>query len=217
MSESREIEAKFDIDADDRQQLLSLSSVGRFVVEERHDVVQDDIYFDTEEAHLASAGATLRLRRSAGRTRMTFKGRREVAASDDEAHIASRLEDEVLLSPEQARRMMLDGPLPAMTDLSPLVRARSFTGDHDLKPIARLSNNRTTLLIRDPDGASLELAVDECVGTRFRDGRMVSFDEVEIETKSADRAALDEVSQELRALVPGLHPSRLTKLGRTLD
>jgi hypothetical protein len=73
-----------------------------------------------------------------------------------------------------------------------------------------------TLLLTDADGMSIELAVDDCVGTRLRDGRTVAFDEIEIETKTADRAALIEVSNALRDLVRSLRPSHATKLGRTM-
>ncbi len=217
MSEAREIEAKFDIDPAGRELLLALPKIGRFLVEERNSVAQDDVYFDTVEAHLAHAGATLRVRRSVRGTRMTFKGRRDEARSDAEAHVASRPEDEVPLTPEQDASVTLDAPLPAMDDVSPFIRARAIVCDRALYPVARLLNHRTTLLLRDADGATLELAIDDCVGTRLKDGREVSFDEVELEAQSADRVSLIEASQVLQELVPSLRPSRLTKLGRTLD
>jgi inorganic triphosphatase YgiF len=216
MSEPREIEAKFDVDTGDRGILLTAKTVGGFVVRERQSAEQEDIYYDTADALLAAAGSTLRVRRTASGAKMTFKGQRAAGHSEAEAHIASRLEDEVPIDPGQASRVAIDAPLPEMSGVSPLERARAIVGRGELRPIARLQNARTTLLLHDDDGATLELTVDDCVGTRLRDGRTVSFDEVELETKTADRAALIEVSNALRELVPSLRPSRATKLGRTL-
>jgi inorganic triphosphatase YgiF len=216
MSELREIEAKFDVDTSDREILLTATTVGGFVVRERQSAEQEDIYFDTNDGMLASAGSTLRVRRTESGAMMTFKGQRAAGGSEDEAHIASRLEDEVPIEPEQASRVAIDAPLPEMPGVSPLERARDIVGPIELRPVARIQNSRTTILLHGDDGATLELMVDDCVGTRLRDGRTVAFDEVELETKTADRAALIEVSNALHELVPSLRPSGATKLGRTL-
>ena len=216
MTEPREIEAKFDFEKRDRDSLLALTYVGRFAVRERQSVDQDDIYYDTDDGLLGAAGATLRVRRTAKGARMTFKGRREAGASDD-AHIASRLEDEVTLDPAHAAAIPFDAALPELDGLSPLERARQIAGARELRPIARLQNRRTTLVLSDDDGATLELAVDDCVGTRISDGRQIAFDEIEIETKSAGRDTLIAAAGALRELVPSLRPSPQTKLGRTLD
>jgi inorganic triphosphatase YgiF len=215
MTEPREIEAKFDVDRQGRQRLLNVSTVGRFTVIERRSVDQDDIYFDTGDALLAAAGATLRVRRKGDEALVTFKGKRSADTSSGEAHIASRLEDEVPLSASDSALVTTDAPLPAFANISPLDRARAIVGGGDLLPVAQLRNSRVTLLLSDGE-STLELAVDDCVGTRLQDGRDTRFDEVELESKSADRATLIEVGDALRALVPGLRPSRLTKLGRTL-
>ncbi|MDQ3547859.1 MAG: CYTH domain-containing protein [Chloroflexota bacterium] len=217
MIEPREIEAKFDVDRQDRDLLLSITTVGRFTVQEQRTAAQDDIYFDTSGALLAEAGSTLRVRRTAKGARMTYKGLRESGGPSGEAHIASRLEDEVSLDTAQASAVAIDLPLPDMEGISPLERARSVVGHDVLLPVARLQNTRTTLLLSDANGATLELAVDDCVGTRLSDGRKIEFDEVELETKTADRVGLLDASSALRELVPSLRPSPLTKLGRTLD
>src|SRR5688572_5874198 len=102
MSEPREVEAKFSAEPTDRELLMSATTIGRFTVENRQTAAQDDIYYDTEGALLAAAGATLRVRRTAKGARMTYKGRREAGGPEVEAHIASRLEDEVVLDHGQA-------------------------------------------------------------------------------------------------------------------
>lgn len=217
MSEPREIEAKFEIGREDRERLASVDRIGRFAVFERQRAEQDDVYFDTEDDLLAAAGSTLRVRRTTNGARMTYKGQRELAQSADEAHIASRLEDEVTLDSTQASAVTVDGPLPEMANVSPLDRARTIVGGVQLRPIARLENARVMLMLRDDDGSTLELAVDNCVGTRLRDGRKIAFDEVELETKSAGRAALIDATNALQAMFPSLRPSQLTKLGRTMN
>jgi inorganic triphosphatase YgiF len=216
MSDPREIEAKFDVDEPGRERLLTVDSVGRFSVLERRNAAQDDIYFDTDDAQLALSGSTLRVRRTEKGSRMTFKGRRESVALADEAHIATRLEDEVPLDLAQAASVRIDAPLPELDGISPLARARDIIGRNELRPVARLRNSRTTLLLGADDGATLELAVDDCVGTRLSDGRETRFKEVELETKTADRAALLEASDALRTIAPSLRPSHQAKLGRTL-
>ncbi|MEX1159058.1 MAG: CYTH domain-containing protein [Thermomicrobiales bacterium] len=215
MTEPREIEAKFDIDPADRALLLSTTTIGRFSVKERRTAAQDDIYFDTDDGLLAAAGSTLRVRRTSGGAKMTYKGRRE-ASRDGEGHIASRPEDEAQLDASQAAAIAIDLPLPELDSLSPLARARGIAGRAALLPVARLQNTRATMLLADDQGMTLELAVDDCVGTRLSDGRATPFDEVELETKTATRAALIETADALRSLVPSLRPSPTTKLGRTL-
>lgn len=216
MTEPREVEAKFSIDRADRERLVAVEQVGRFAVAGRVAATQTDIYFDTPCGDLGLAGATLRVRRTAGGAKMTFKGPKERPRSADEAHVAVRLEDEVALAQDDLAGVRDDAPLPEFDHLSPRARAGVLAGGAPLLPVARLVNDRVTLLLQDEDGQALELAIDDCVGTRLSDGRVVSFDEVELESKSADRDALAETAIALRAIVPSLRPGELTKLGRTL-
>lgn len=215
MTEPMEIEAKFELDPAHRNRLLAATTIGRFTASDRKEIVQDDVYYDTDDARLAAAGATLRIRRSASGAKMTFKGPRQAATSATDAHIASRLEDEVVLDAAQVSAVPHDGPLPELPDVSPFERARSLVGSAVLVPVANLHNQRVTVMLS-AGATTLELAVDRCVGTRLRDGRTVSFDEVELESTAADHAAVMEASNALQQAVPGLRPSRATKLGRTL-
>lgn len=216
MSEPREVEAKFDIGADGRRTLIAATTIGRFSVQGRRTAEQDDIYFDTDDGSLAAVSSTLRVRRTQRGAWMTYKGRRELASSVDEAHIASRLEDEVLLDAGIASAVRIDSRLPDMQGVSPLERARAIVADRPLWPVARIENRRTTLCLGDDAGLTLELAVDDCVGTRFSDGRRTAFEEVELESGTAGREALLEAASALREMVPTLRPSLLTKLGRTM-
>jgi inorganic triphosphatase YgiF len=211
-----EIEAKFEIDDADRERLAALDGIDRFRVVDRRTQAQDDLYFDTSDGGLASAGSTLRVRRSPKGAFMTFKGKRASSGSDAELHIASRLEDEISLSMEYDRRVLPDAALPENVALSPLKRARTIVGAGDLLPTARLQNTRTVIDLADDAGTRMELSLDRCIATRLSDGRVVEFGEVELEAKDADRAALLGLATALQRAIPSLRPSHQTKLERAL-
>ena len=210
----REIEAKFETDAAGHAALLAATTFGAFSVSARKQRQQDDIYFDTTDSALRRAGATLRVRRLADGALMTFKGARQAARAE---HFASRAEDEQALPAAWSARVSTDAPLPDGLDASPLRRARALTGAATLQPIARLQNERVTLELRAADERQLELALDHCVGTRLADGRVVAFDEVELEVKQGGEAALLEAQVALLRAALTLRPSQATKLARTLD
>jgi inorganic triphosphatase YgiF len=212
----REIEAKFQVDEPGRLALLALNQLGSYVTRSRKQRVQDDTYFDTADAALAHAGATLRVRNMADGALMTYKGRREQHTADGEAHLANRSEDEAPLGAGQARRITLKDALPSDIVISPVLRARVTIGDAELFPVARLHTERAVIDLEDDAGNHLELAIDRCAGVRLRDGRRVEFDEIELEAKGSSRAALVEAQRVLRARVPSLRPSHITKLERVL-
>jgi triphosphatase len=209
-----EIEAKFEVDASGHAALLTVDAFGAFTVVSRKQRQQDDIYFDTADAALRRAGATLRVRRLADGALMTFKGARRATAA---AHVASRPEDEEVLPASWSARVVTDAPLPDGLDSSPLRRARALIGTATLLPVARLLNERVTLDLQDSAGRRLELALDHCVGTRLADGREVAFDEVELEAKQGGEAAVHAAQRELAQSAPTLRPNHGTKLARTLD
>lgn len=210
----REIEAKFEVSPEDRERLASLDSVASLDIVSRSRLHQVDTYYDTPDARLSAAKSSLRIRRSGDRTVMTFKGARG-RGSASEAHIASRLEDEVDLSTDDIVAVDSQPALPDELEVSPLRRARGVAGG-PLVAIARLDNHRTAIVLGSADGSLLELAIDHCTGTRFADGREVRFDEVELEAKSAGLDELLATADALRALAPSLRPSQHTKLQRTL-
>jgi inorganic triphosphatase YgiF len=215
MIDPREIEAKFEIDRDGSAALKRVDTIGRFTVASRSVVRQDDLYFDTPDSRLAAAGATLRVRRGPTGAVMTFKGNREWASDPGEAHIASRLEDEVDVPVAFADQVSERDPLPD-GELSPLTRARELAGAGPYVPTARIDNMRTIVDLVDAPGTRLELAIDHCRGTRLADGRVVEFDEVELEAKGASREIVVEVASAIGGVAPSLRASGITKLERTL-
>lgn len=214
--EASEVEAKFVVDVADRLRLTNMQSVGGFSVVSRQSLDQDDLYFDSTHAGLAAAGSTLRVRRNQKGVFMTFKGQRAEVVASDESHVASRLEDEVQLESDYADRVDQNASLPGDETLSPLRRARDIIGPTELIPTVRLRNERLVINLLDDDGHHLELALDRCRATRLSDGRVVEFDEVELEAKQAERVVLLRLASALREYAPSLIPSNLTKLERAL-
>jgi hypothetical protein len=146
---------------------------------------------------------------------MTFKGERELTSARD-AHVASRLEDEVDVPDDYAARVTLHAPLPDDVALTPLRRARAIVAEAPLIATALLDNERISIVLVGDAGATLELAIDHVSGTRLSDGRQVVWDEVELESKGASRELLLQTAEALREVAPSLLPNHITKLERVL-
>jgi inorganic triphosphatase YgiF len=214
MSDNREIEAKFELSDADLNTLANAQSVGPFAVSPTRTIHQDDTYYDTPDGALHTSGASVRVRRNEAGTFMTFKADRQQGTGDD-AHIASRIEDEIEL-PRAFVATIDTGPLPEDREISPLQRARKLADGEPLYPLARMENERIILDLSRHSDEHIELSLDRCTGTRFSDGRVVQFDEAELEIKNSDRETLRLAVEALRSLAPGLTPSGKTKLERTL-
>lgn len=216
MTEPREVEAKFDIGDDGIAVLSEVDSIGRFRVVSRNRVSQHDRYFDNAHGDLARERASFRVRRKSSGAEVTFKGSREPFLSEDESHIASRVEDEVTIDEDVADRMW-NGDWNADDErLSPVRRAVALCRQARLSPTAELQNERMVVRLESNTGEELEMAVDTCNGIRLTDGRRVEFNELELEVKRADRNALIEATHALQLTLPEVVPSQRTKLERVL-
>lgn len=211
MTDSREIEAKFEID--DPTPLFGITTAPPLVAVARRQSEQVDTYFDTATARLREAGSTLRLRESGGVWTMTFKGRRALT-TEQTRHIASRVEVNERVDADFATTMIAGHRPPG--EPAPLKMAEDLTGADSLSPVARIHNTRTAIDLVDDAKRRYELAVDRCRGIRLADGRVVEFGEVELEASAADHDALLRAAAALRAAVPALRPSGQTKLARVL-
>lgn len=214
MSDSAEIEAKFEADEATLDEMLKLERFGSFRLIERETATQDDAYYDTAGRLLRQAGATLRIRRRESGARMTFKGARQPSG---DTHIASRLEDEVDIDASAIAGLTDNMALDPPDEPGPLKRARTLTGDRVLMPTARLLTNRTVLRFEDHAHIQVEVSVDRCEATRLADGRVVRFSEVELELKRGQPDDLLKAAGALQDATPGLRPSLQTKLQRALD
>lgn len=217
MSDPREVEAKFEIDAESIALLATIERIGEFVVQSRRAVSQQDLYFDTASGELAQARASLRIRNKATGAEITYKGSKDEPRSADEAHIASRLEDEVRVDGEVAERVRRGDWSDSDEQLSPIRRAREICRAGALQPTADMLNDRIVVTLVSEDGQELEMAIDTCTGKRLVDGRETRFNELELESKGADHEALVRAATELQLMLPGIRPNHRTKLERVLQ
>lgn len=152
---------------------------------------------------------------------MTFKGRSERQYIGDTI-VKTRVEDEVVI-PAHVADAVIANPQAALDDVpSPLARARAreAVAGEPLVMIARIENRRTTLTFRDTtsnDGLAVEVMVDRCSGIRGVNGREVQFNELEAELQNGTIDTLTSVIDDLRAQVPSVAPSALSKLGRVMN
>lgn len=212
----REIEAKFEGHSlADAEAVLALTELAGFALSESATTHQIDVYYDTKEAGLRAAGASLRVRRKGEQLLMTFKGDRQQLDEANGLRAVSRLEDEVELEPAFRAAWSPHAPMPLVDPASPLQRALAIGGSAELLPTAVIDTERRIHVFVGA-GAELEVAVDRTRATRGIDGRVVEFGEIEIELRAGESEQLAQFCAALQEAVPGLHPSTDTKLGRAL-
>ena len=213
----REIEAKFaGATPDDAEAILLLDKLDGLRVTQDAERRQTDYYYDTADASLRDAGASLRVRKLTDGLLMTFKGDKQLVTNEAGVQAVSRLEDEVETAPEFAAAWAPDSPLPTVAPPDPLLRARAISGDAVLLLTAIIATERRTRVFSG-DGAVIEVAVDRSRATRGSDGRVVEFGELEVELRSGAAEQLQHFCAALLQAVPGLRESSITKLTRALD
>jgi len=150
---------------------------------ESHQAQLHSTYFDTPDHALAAAGVSLRIRR-AGRSRVqTIK-----ADHDDAAGLFARS--------EQERKVADETPvLDADTLVPKLLGARADA----LAPLFKLRYARRTWDF-DRVGSKIELAIDR--GETVAGNRRAPFEEVELELKQGEPAALFALAREIAAHAP---------------
>ncbi|HEY6056677.1 MAG TPA: CHAD domain-containing protein [Candidatus Limnocylindrales bacterium] len=197
-----EVELKFALaDARLGERLLAAESVGPFTggAPERATQIEDR-YVDSADGGLARAGFAARLRQGPTGVVVGVKSRHAIAGA-------------------LQRREELEGPADRSLDPHtwPASAARSLilelVGDSPLVElvIVRQLRRRRDLVA---DGSVVELSVDD-VDVVAR-GRVVErFTELEVELRSGDEAALDELRQSLER-EPGLEAARGSKFERAL-
>ncbi|MBT2368348.1 CYTH and CHAD domain-containing protein [Streptomyces sp. ISL-10] len=190
----REIERKYDADADTR--LPDLTRVSEVAdVRDRGVDELDAVYYDTGDLRLAAASVTLRRRTGGADAGWHLK-----------LPVAPEIRDEISAP--------LSDDIPG--ELRALVRV--YTRDAELAPVVRLRSVRNVRHLLDADGALLaEVSRDEVHAERPPDGgRTARWDEIEVElADGGDPALLDAVDKRLRKA--GLHKATApSKLARAL-
>jgi CHAD domain-containing protein len=195
MARHREVERKFDSDADTPLPDLTglAGGVGEGVATDL-----DATYFDTAELRLARHGVTLR---------------RRTGGADAGWHLKLPVGGD--------ERLEVRRPLGRATRTVPaalLKEVRALARDAQLVPVARLRTTRVEHTLLGSDGASLAVVADDTVRAERLAGDAVevsTWREVEVELVDGDRRLLDEVGAHLRRA--GLQPSAASsKLARVL-
>ncbi|WP_170134874.1 CYTH and CHAD domain-containing protein [Acuticoccus kandeliae] len=156
-------------------------------------------YFDTPDNALEEAGYTLRVRRRGRSCHMTVKSSGPV-----DGNALARREWEVAV----------DGMVPDLARLAELPEAvTDAAASGPLAPLYTTAVRRHTMMLDLPD-ATVELAADE--GTIAAGGRTVPIDEIELELKDGEPAALYRLA--LALCDHGrLDPSPRSKSARGVD
>lgn len=149
-----------------------------------------NIYLDTADHRLATAGITLRRRVEGGKSRWQLKlphgnARLELELSGDADSAARRSSAE--------RRAHADVPPARMVDL-----VTAWTRGAPLAPVATLRSRRQGVLVRDVRGPVAEVVLD-CVQVLNGPSAVKRFREVEVEQTGGSEAELARIEQVLRA------------------
>ncbi|MGN7800639.1 CYTH domain-containing protein [Leifsonia sp. 22587] len=195
-----EIERKYDVDAEAQHpQLVGVGAVAVQGEPERHDLVAT--YFDTADLTLAQHRTAVRVRRG---------------GHDAGWHVKL---------PADEGRTELHWPLTDGDEPPAELREqlRDLIGDRPLQPIARVTNQRDSVLLQDAAGFELaELTDDHVRSENLRSGGTQEWREWEVEllagapdTRERRTALLDEIEE--RLLAAGARPSASSsKLQRAL-
>ncbi|NUU05716.1 CYTH domain-containing protein [Leifsonia sp. C5G2] len=195
-----EIERKYDVDAEARHPLLV--GVGAVAVQqepERHELVAT--YFDTADLTLAQHRTALRVRRG---------------GHDEGWHVKEPAEE----GRTELQWPLTDGDEPP-ADLRD--HLRPLIGDEPLVPIARVTNQRDSVVLLDAAGFEVaELTDDHVRSENLRAGGTQEWREWEVEllagapdTRNGRTALLDGIEE--RLLAAGARPSASSsKLQRAL-
>jgi len=145
------------------------------------------VYFDTPEQDLLQAGFALRLRRMSGCWVQTVKG-----GGSAEGGLHHRNEREWTVRGEKPEPAPSSAPDLALL-LTPKLLAR-------LRPLFVTDFWRTAWQLRTPQGAEIELSLDQ--GEALANNRCQPISEVELELKAGETTSLFEVALAIQKQVP---------------
>ena len=205
----REREIKLAVRAPDAlEELARRPAIAGFALSPVETRDQEDLYFDTEDLLLFTAGVALRYRRRSGILKATLK---EISGKEGRGMLQDRREIEEVLGEEGV-------PKGAVGDA-----VASLAGDAKLLPILRLRTRRRVRQVVASHSTVAELCLDEV--EIFPAGKQAEpsdaeplgrFREVEVEETAEGSDVLTAIGEELLAS-PQFGPSLLSKLERGLD
>jgi len=191
---ARELEWQFD--AADLQPIRNWLTDGAangrgLTVTNRDDVVQTDVYLDTDDQRFARAGYALRIRRFENRpdAEATLKG---FDAGADETGLRNRTElSERLEQPDPLLLVRGSGPVGD--------RVHAVAGRKELQPLFEVHTRRQTLTLAADGNASGEIALDETSIQTPHGGSPTTLRRIEIEVPENALPAFQPFVDQLRA------------------
>lgn len=141
-------------------------------------------YYDTPERNLARAGVALRVRRSDGAHVQTVNADRQTGVAADRSEW----------------EWPIEGDRPEPTLLAQTPAAARLPESLNLEPVAVTEIERTTRLLRLDDGTQVEAAFD--AGWIIAGDAREPVQELELELRHGDAAALYRLALQLHATVP---------------
>ncbi|MEX2236233.1 MAG: CHAD domain-containing protein [Dehalococcoidia bacterium] len=200
-----EIERKLQLpDPARTREWLNSPELPGYTVTAAGEVLQHDVYLDTEDWRTYRWGYACRIRRSGRRSELILKSFGEESRVRERTEIAQSL----------PRSYRPGSPLPA--DGAVGEKLSSIAGSSRLRPLFYLDTRRRKFLAQTPGGPRVEIAFDDCRLRPAGSRRSQAFNEIEVEllgpgsSESVDRVA-DLLVQAL-----GAEDEGRTKFGRGL-
>jgi CHAD domain-containing protein len=178
----RETEAKFRVNPTFELPTITDAVPGVATVDQATQVSMNAVYYDTPDLRLAREGATLRRRTGGADAGWHLK----LPVVSHTVPDGTGVRDEIQLP---------DSPdVPAELTRLVTVWVRTAT----LGPVATLASERTTLILRGPDGAALAELVDDTVSVEGGSHNQATFRELEVEDTGGGEDILAGVAAVLR-------------------
>ncbi|MFT5532787.1 MAG: triphosphatase [Burkholderiaceae bacterium] len=199
-----EVELKMLVKAGDVVALRKHPLLKKYALAAPREQVMHDIYFDTPDLQLRTAGAGLRVRRVGDDWVQTMKAGGSVAGG-----LHSRHEWETPVAGPVPELALLRALVDRKSDLGKLLRAPEC--EQQLLPIFSTQVTRSIWDLRMADGDEIECVLD--LGFLERDGQRITVSEIELELKAGDLLHLFDVALALQQDV-SLQISNLSKADR---
>jgi triphosphatase len=196
-----ERELKMQLAAGDADKIRQAPLLASALAEPPHTETLVSTYFDTPDFALHQRGASLRVRAKGEQRIQTLKQSGSVRAG-----LFTRGEYETAVSGEHPELDLLNARIPADCSAAKLLRGIDLEGK--LAPVFVTKVARTVHLLRLPEGAEVELALDE--GSVDAGNLNAPISELELELKSGEPDLLYQCALDLLKTVP-LHVSYQSK------
>ncbi|MBU4501634.1 MAG: CYTH domain-containing protein [Nanoarchaeota archaeon] len=200
-----EIEAKFMTKPHVFEDILDLTEIAGYKVEEVIDISEKDTYLDTKDMDFHKQGMSFRIRKEDERFLVTLKGKPK-----RDGAIYSRLEDEEIINESDIPKIY-----DMSLDIAPIIKAKKLAKNKPVSKIFIVDKQRKRMVIVNDnysiriDMDIIEYLIEDVVGHEY---------ELEIEAKDAPIGEVKIVRDFLISKFGNyLYPSEKSKYERGLD